>query len=173
MQLSTTFHNYGDVLWIAFGRPQRLSSPRGSAARVPRHSPFRIQLTRDERRELERRARQYTSPYRDVIRAKLVLLVATTTNRGVERPLGRTHWHERMFCHVPRDRQGRETGGASLDLPAPLPRAASRFTDGSKGFIHSTFFVPLFILLHLLTFARRAGSPSTGVRVSGRVRTEA
>jgi transposase len=43
---------------------------------VPRQSPFRIQLTRDERRELERRARQYTSPYRDVIRAKLVLLAA-------------------------------------------------------------------------------------------------
>jgi hypothetical protein len=43
---------------------------------VPRHSPFRIELSRDERRELEARARQYTSPYRDVIRAKLVLLAA-------------------------------------------------------------------------------------------------
>lgn len=38
---------------------------------MPRHSPFRIQLTREERRELEARARRYTSPYRDVIRAKL------------------------------------------------------------------------------------------------------
>ena len=43
---------------------------------MPRHSPFRIQLTREERRELEARARKYTSPYRDVIRAKLVLLAA-------------------------------------------------------------------------------------------------
>ena len=43
---------------------------------MPRHSPFRITLTRDERRELEVRARRYTSPYRDVIRAKLVLLAA-------------------------------------------------------------------------------------------------
>jgi len=43
---------------------------------VPRHSPFRIELTREERRALEARARQYTSPYRDVIRAKLVLLAA-------------------------------------------------------------------------------------------------
>ena len=43
---------------------------------MPRHSPFRIQLTRDERRELEARSRKYTSPYRDVIRAKLVLLAA-------------------------------------------------------------------------------------------------
>ena len=43
---------------------------------MPRHSPFHIQLTRDERRALEARARTYTSPYRDVIRAKLVLLAA-------------------------------------------------------------------------------------------------
>jgi transposase len=43
---------------------------------MPRHSPFRIDLTRDERRELEARTRKYTSPYRDVIRAKLVLLAA-------------------------------------------------------------------------------------------------
>jgi transposase len=43
---------------------------------VPRHSPFRIDLTREERRELETRIRKYTSPYRDVIRAKLVLLAA-------------------------------------------------------------------------------------------------
>lgn len=43
---------------------------------MPRHSPFRIALTRDERRELEARTRKYTSPYRDVIRAKLVLLAA-------------------------------------------------------------------------------------------------
>jgi transposase len=43
---------------------------------MPRHSPFRIDLTREERRELEVRVRKYTSPYRDVIRAKLVLLAA-------------------------------------------------------------------------------------------------
>ena len=43
---------------------------------MPRHSPFCLQLTRHERRTLEARARQYTSPYRDVIRAKLVLLAA-------------------------------------------------------------------------------------------------
>ena len=43
---------------------------------MPRRSPFRIQLTHVERRELETRTRRYTSPYRDVIRAKLVLLAA-------------------------------------------------------------------------------------------------
>ena len=43
---------------------------------MPRHSPFRIHLTGEERRALESRARKSTSPYRDVIRAKLVLLAA-------------------------------------------------------------------------------------------------
>lgn len=43
---------------------------------MPRPSPFHIVLTRDEESELEVRARKYTSPYRDVIRAKIVLLAA-------------------------------------------------------------------------------------------------
>ena len=34
-------------------------------------------LTAGERRELEARASRYTSPYREVIRAKIVLLAAT------------------------------------------------------------------------------------------------
>jgi transposase len=43
---------------------------------LPRKSPFVISLTVAERRELEARARKYTSPYREVIRAKIVLLAA-------------------------------------------------------------------------------------------------
>jgi transposase len=43
---------------------------------LPRRSPFIVTLTAAERRELEARARKYTSPYRDVIRAKIVLLAA-------------------------------------------------------------------------------------------------
>lgn len=50
---------------------------------MPRHSPFRIDLTREERRALEARARQYTAPYRDVIRAKLVLLAAEGLSNDV------------------------------------------------------------------------------------------
>jgi transposase len=50
---------------------------------MPRHSPFRIQLTSEERRALEARARTYTSPYRDVIRAKLVLLAAEGLSNDV------------------------------------------------------------------------------------------
>src|SRR3990170_8911405 len=56
---------------------------RGGAARMPRHSPFRIQLTPEERRALEARARKYTSSYRDVIRAKLVLLAAEDLSNDV------------------------------------------------------------------------------------------
>ncbi len=43
---------------------------------MPRSSPYRVELTAEERGVLEARARKYTSPYRDVIRAKIVLLAA-------------------------------------------------------------------------------------------------
>ena len=43
---------------------------------MPMPSPFHIVLTRDEQTELETRARKYTSPYRDVMRAKIVLLAS-------------------------------------------------------------------------------------------------
>jgi len=49
---------------------------RGEAPIVPRHSPHVIELSKQERDELELRARKYTSPYRDVIRAKIILLAA-------------------------------------------------------------------------------------------------
>jgi transposase len=43
---------------------------------MARRSPFVINLTTEERKRLERVARRYASPYRDVIRAKIVLLAA-------------------------------------------------------------------------------------------------
>ena len=43
---------------------------------MPRTSPYVLQLTPAQRRELEARARRYTSPYRDVVRAKIVLMAA-------------------------------------------------------------------------------------------------
>jgi transposase len=43
---------------------------------MPRKSPFVISLSDEERSELVRLSRQYTSPYRDVIRAKIVLLAS-------------------------------------------------------------------------------------------------
>jgi len=43
---------------------------------MPRTSPFPIMLELEERRTLEALARKYTSSYRDVIRAKIVLYAA-------------------------------------------------------------------------------------------------
>jgi Homeodomain-like domain len=43
---------------------------------MPRQSPFRITLGPEEATKLKRIARRYTSPYRDVIRARIVLYAA-------------------------------------------------------------------------------------------------
>jgi hypothetical protein len=43
---------------------------------MPRHSPYRVDLTTHEREVPEALTRRYTSPYRDVIRAKIILLAA-------------------------------------------------------------------------------------------------
>ena len=43
---------------------------------MPRTSPYVVQLTAAEREALATRAGRYTSPYREVIRAKIVLLAA-------------------------------------------------------------------------------------------------
>lgn len=43
---------------------------------MPRESPFVIELSERERTALERLAAKYTAPYRDVIRAKIVLMAA-------------------------------------------------------------------------------------------------
>jgi transposase len=43
---------------------------------LPRSSPYEIVLTAEERRVLDERARRYTLPYREVVRAKIVLMAA-------------------------------------------------------------------------------------------------
>lgn len=43
---------------------------------MPRKSPYNIMLSKEEKNHLEKIARKYTSPYREVIRAKIVLLAA-------------------------------------------------------------------------------------------------
>ena len=43
---------------------------------MPRQSPFHIDLGTEDEAILEALARRYTSPYRDVIRAKIVLYAA-------------------------------------------------------------------------------------------------
>ena len=43
---------------------------------MPRRSPYVIELSEGEREALERVATKYSSPYRDVMRAKIVLYAA-------------------------------------------------------------------------------------------------
>ena len=43
---------------------------------MPRHSPYRIELSDEERAVLESMARTYTLPYWRVVRAQMVLLAA-------------------------------------------------------------------------------------------------
>jgi hypothetical protein len=43
---------------------------------MPRESPFHIELSGQERDILERRARKYTLPYFQVVRARMILLAA-------------------------------------------------------------------------------------------------
>jgi transposase len=47
---------------------------------MPPKSPYVLNLTPEQRRELERRARKHTLPYRDVVRAKIVLMAAAGLN---------------------------------------------------------------------------------------------
>ncbi len=50
---------------------------------MPRISPFNVALTAHERQALESLARKYTSPYCDVIRARIVLLAAEGLSNDV------------------------------------------------------------------------------------------
>jgi len=88
---------------------------------MPRESPYRIRLSREERRILEVRSRQYTLPYRVVIRARVVLLAAQgfeNTVIGERLDLPRpvvSKWRKRFFEErLPgleeRPRTGRPTG---------------------------------------------------------------
>ena len=43
---------------------------------MPRQSPFSIHLSGSERNELETQSRRYTSPYSEVVRARIVLYAA-------------------------------------------------------------------------------------------------
>jgi len=85
---------------------------------MPRQSPYAINLTREEREALESRARQYTLPYRDVVRAKLVLLAAEgrenkeiaellDTPRPVVSKWRKRFFHERLAGLEDRPRGGR------------------------------------------------------------------
>jgi hypothetical protein len=85
---------------------------------MPRESPYPILLSRAEREILDARSRQYTLPYREVVRAKIVLFAAEgLTNQvigerlDVPRPIV-SKWRQRFFRErlaglEERPRQGR------------------------------------------------------------------
>jgi len=55
----------------------------GGALSAPRNSPYHVVLTEHERQALVSLVRRYTSPYCDVIRAKIVLLAAEGLSNDV------------------------------------------------------------------------------------------
>lgn len=66
-------------------------------------SPFKIALSPGQREELERRARSYTAPYWQVVRAKVVLLAADgIANKEIAEQVGTSpqvvHRWRRRFC---------------------------------------------------------------------------
>ena len=70
---------------------------------MPRQRPFVIRLTEDEQVELEARGKEYTLPYRDVMRAKIVLLASRglgndriAAQLGLPRQIA-SKWRQR-FC---------------------------------------------------------------------------
>jgi len=70
---------------------------------MPRISPFQIVLSKQEREVLERRARKYTLPYFEVLRAKMILLAAEGRSNdeiGASLDIGRdvvSLWRKRFF----------------------------------------------------------------------------
>src|SRR5659263_326007 len=70
---------------------------------MPRTSPYVIRLSGKDRKELEGLARRYTSPYRDVIRAKIVLMASDgMTNQEIADKLDMprqivSRWRKRFF----------------------------------------------------------------------------
>lgn len=70
---------------------------------MPRKSPYTVLLTADEKKQLQAIARKYTSQYRDVMRAKIVLLAADgLSNKDIGQRLDLprqivSKWRKRFF----------------------------------------------------------------------------
>ena len=70
---------------------------------MTRKSLYVLELTSEQRRELEARARRYTLPYRDVVRARIVLMAADgldndeIANRVDTRREIVSKWRKRFF----------------------------------------------------------------------------
>jgi transposase-like protein len=100
---------------------------------MPRKSPNKVLLATDEKKLLQAIARKYTSPYRDVMRAKIILLAAEgISNKEIGQRLDLprqivSKWRKRFFeqrlAGLSRAAKARETGLFSplkLLLPSKL-----------------------------------------------------
>lgn len=91
-------------------------------------SPHQVVLSDEQRRELERRAAAYSGSYRDVVRAKAILLAAEgLSNTEIAERLGQSRqavstWRKR-FC---------EEGVQGLE-ERPRPGRPRRFSPGAGG----------------------------------------
>ena len=90
---------------------------------MPRKSPFTIVLSPKEQSALEARAQKYTLPYRDVMRAKLILLAAEGwENKDIAKTLQLTRpkvskWRKRFFEQGLAGLEDRPRGGRPSDFP--------------------------------------------------------
>ncbi len=77
--------------------------PSAAEEHVPRSSPYVIELAPAERAILESTSRRYSAPYRDVVRARVVLLAAdgqenTEIARRLDTPVQIvSKWRKRFF----------------------------------------------------------------------------
>jgi transposase len=96
---------------------------------MPRKSPFAIRLSREERRLLEQRSRQYTLSYRAVVRAKVVLLAAEGLENkeigerlDMPRPVV-SKWRQRFYRDRLAGLEERPRGGRPSNFPPSGRRA--------------------------------------------------
>jgi hypothetical protein len=96
---------------------------------MSRKSPFEVILSREERATLEARARAYSSPYRDVLRARIVLYAADGwENEQIAARLDTprqvvSKWRKRFFDQRLAGLDELPRGGRPADFP---PRGGGR-----------------------------------------------
>ncbi len=96
---------------------------------MPRKSPYAIALSQHERETLERRARKYTLPYFEVLRAKMILLAAEgQANDQIAAALsvGRdvvSLWRKRFFAQRLAGLEERPRPGRPRSFPPGARRA--------------------------------------------------
>jgi transposase-like protein len=90
---------------------------------MSRKSPYVLELTAEQQHELEARARRYTLPYREVVRAKIVLLAAAgMDNDEIAARLDTrreivSKWRKRFFEHGLAGLEERPRGGRPPIFP--------------------------------------------------------